>query len=349
VAERSEPRARVQRLLDAARRVASSDSAEGRDLRARLRETTGLSAAGIERALAHALETRATEAELKRLLETTPRSPRAHVLLSGNVFVAALRAIAIGLASSAEVVVRASRRDPALAEALHAHAPELFELTEALAPRSGDHVWAYGSDETLAKVRASLPSGARLHRHGTGFGAVALAAADFQQSDAHAIALDTALFDQRGCLSPRVVLVRGSEREARDIAAELARALKELEPELPLGERSVEEQAEARRSRDAAAYAFELFDGGTGWVSLGPRVVVPPTGRNLHVTCGDAAALLQPYAAHLTCVATSNSLLSRELTSALPGARIVAVGHMQRPPLDGPVDQRPSGEGELVQ
>lgn len=340
---------RVERLLAAARRVASADHADGRHLRERLLETCQLSPAGIELGLTRCLELRPTPHELESLLASTPEAARAHVLLSGNVFVAALRALAIGVASSPRVSVRASRRDPALAEALHRQAPNLFELTPALSPESGDHVWAYGADATLAEVRAKLPKGAWFHEHGTGFGAIALQARAWRESDARDIALDAALFDGQGCLSPRVVCVAGSAEEARDIARTIARELHDLERELPFGARSAAELAQTVRARDAATYAFETFDAGGAWVSAGSTFTLPPSGRNLHVlaTASPRAALAGCSEA-LTCIGCNDAELGAELSAAFPGARIVPLGAMQRPPLDGPVDRRKSARGELL-
>jgi hypothetical protein len=342
-------RARVERLLEVARVLQDPGAAEGRALRSRLLETSGLSAPNIERCLTRCLETQPSEQELAALLASTPEAAHAHVLLSANVFVAALRAIAIGLASSASVRVRASRREPALAEALHGLAPELFQLVSELAPEPGDHVWSYGSDDTLAEVRASLARGVWFHQHGAGFGAVVVDASRFGVAEARAIALDTALFDQRGCLSPRVVCVVGSAAQAEAVAKSLAGELLALEGELLPGPQSPQEAAEARRNRDAAAYAFELFDAGSSWVSLAPELVVPPAGRNLHVSCTpEPARALTPFAQHITCIGTNNDALRVELGTAFKGARLVKLGDMQRPPLDGPVDRRHGSRGELL-
>jgi hypothetical protein len=350
MAETAERRARVEQLLAAARMLAKPENAEGRALRGRLLETTGLSEAGIELGIARSLETAPSAAELDALLDSTPESPRAHVLLSANVFVAALRAIAIGVASSERVQVRASRRDPALAAALHALVPNSFELTAELAPAPGEHFWSYGSDETLATLRKSLPPGVWFHEHGHGIGAVVADARTWASADARAIALDTVLFDQRGCLSPRVVCVVGGREQAQSIAQAVAGELKALELELPPGPKSVEEAAEARQNRDAAAYAFELFDAGSGWVSLAPEIVIPAAGRNLHVVpTTDAARALLPYSKHLTCIGTNAPpALLAELQDTFSGVRLTALGDMQRPPLDGPVDRRHGPRGELL-
>jgi acyl-CoA reductase LuxC len=349
MAEAGARQARLERLLEAARTLADAESTAGQVWRARLLETTGLSHAGIERGIRHALETRPSTSDVQALLASTPEAPRAHVLLSSNVFVAALRAIAIGVASSPQVSVRPSRRDPALAEALHELVPESFELTSQLSPAPGDHFWSYGADTTLAEVRRSLPHGVWFHAHGAGFGAVVVDVAAWVPEAAHAIALDTALFDQQGCLSPRVVCVVGRDDQARIIAGQIAGALLALESELPAGPKSPAELAEAWRNRDTAAYAFELFDAGSGWVACSSELVVPPSGRNLHVVAtSNPVSSLKPFTGHLTSLAANTAALSGELRQSFSGARVVALGQMQCPPLDGPVDRRHSPQGELI-
>jgi hypothetical protein len=344
LAEFRSRQARVERLLDASRRLADETTDEGRDLRRRLLETTGLSAASIELGVRRCLETSATPQELEGLLACAPPAPAAHVLLSGNVFVAALRAIALGVAASDRVRVRASRRDPALAEALNALAPELFEVTSELRPVGGDRLWVYGSDQTVATVSRQLPRGVWVHPHGHGLGAVVIEARLHAPLEpiAERVALDAVLFDQRGCLSPRVVCVQGDTSHAREVAHALARQLAQMERELPLGPRSAEELAEARRAHDAAAYAFELVDAGSGWVSLADQIVVPPSTRSLHVApVSDAVQALAPLGWHLTCIGVEGSAeLRARLRQAFPGARLAPPGEMQRPPLDGPVDRR---------
>jgi hypothetical protein len=53
---------------------------------------------------------------------------------------------------------------------------------------------------------------------------------------------------------------------------------------------------------------------------------------------------LAAFAPHLTCVSVSDGSSHREqLRAAFPGARLCALGEMQTPPLDGPVDLRGFG------
>jgi hypothetical protein len=236
-----------------------------------------------------------------------------------------------------------------LAESLHRLTPESFELVSSRSPAPGDHFWSYGAHTTLAEQRRSLPRGVWFHPHGAGFGAVVVAAAAWAPETARAIALDTALFDQQGCLSPRLVCVVGSDAQARSISGQLAEQLRALDAELPPGPKNEDERAVARRQRDAAAYAFELFDAGSGWISCSTRAVLPPGQRTLHVVpTSDAVSTLSPFTSHLTCIASGAPALSSELCRHFPGARVVAVGEMQRPPFDGPVDHRKSPKGELI-
>lgn len=341
---------RLQPLFEAARLLADAHSAEGRALRAQLLETTGLSAPNIEAGLSSCLEVSPSRAELAELLESTPRAASAYVLLSSNVFAAPLRAIAIGLACAPKVFVRASRRDPALARALHALAPDAFELGTELAPTPGAHFWSYGADDTLVEVRAKLPSGVIWHPHGAGFGAVVVDGSRFDAAQARAIALDTALFDQQGCLSPRVVCSVGTPDQARAVAAALAKELGALEQRLPPGTATPERAAEDRRNFESARYAFEFWQAGSGFVSLDERIVVPPARRNLHVTPTlDPVLALQPFASHLTTLGLAPQLTQEPaLRASFPGARFAELGQMQRPRLDGPVDRRHGTQGERI-
>ena len=258
-------RARVRRLIAAARRIADPDDALGKLARERLPAVTGLSPAGVEFALERSFEADTTDGEIEALCRAAEPVPRAHVLLSANVFVAALRAIALALAASPEVCVRSSRREGVMAELLHSGSGA-FTIVDELDPRPGDHLWAYGSDETIESLRRSLAPEVTLHAHGAGFGVavVMLAGAEAIERDAAALAEDVAVFDQRGCSSPRLGLVLAEPGLARRFAEHTARALAELEVRIPRGELTADEAADERRFRDAAAFAFELFAAGQG-------------------------------------------------------------------------------------
>jgi Acyl-CoA reductase (LuxC) len=341
---------RVEALVLGARRIADAADPLGKRARAELAASSGLSPAGVRLALERCLEIRPSDAELSKLCASVPAAPRAHVLLSANVFVAAHRALALALAASEKVFVRPSRREPLFVQLLNEAAPGLFSIVPELAPAADEHVFAYGSDETLADLRRNLPRGVVLHAHGSGFGVAILDLESGAERDSSCqkLALDVAAFDQRGCLSPRLVFVRGSTADIRATAVLLAEALAQTEAEIPRGELSAAEQADIVRYRDSAGYAATLLPAGLGFVSsdetLSLPLILPPVGRNLHVLAlKDAAAQLGPFAAQIAAIGlAARSDLATELERVLPAARRSVLGQMQRPPFDGPVDLRVS-------
>lgn len=372
-------RARVARLLDATRRAVAPGP--GRDaLVRRLEQTTGLSRANIEAALDECLELEPDESELDALLAGVSPAPAAHVILPSNVFVAAHRALALALAASPRVRVKPSRREPAFCEAVFARAPELFELVTELSVAPGEHVFAYGSDDTLEGLRRTLPAGAVLHAHGSGFGvAVVDLAAQVDcggepiapgsaalDAAARAIARDAARFDQRGCLSPRFVLVLGDAAGASGFAERLAESLAELERELPLGRLDMGERADARWWIECAACFGRTWPAGSGWVALrepdlsaAPReetrredtavLEVPPVGRHLEIIpIAQLDRAIDAFAPWLTSVGCSSRALERRLAPRLAHARVTSLGQMQSPAFDGPVDRRPPPSGERI-
>jgi Acyl-CoA reductase (LuxC) len=340
-------RARLDPVLDSARSLADASTERGQTARKRLLASSGLSPEGVDFAIARCLEIAPDEREIEALIRSTATAQVAHVLLSANVFVAAHRAIAIGLAASDTVRVRPSRREPEMAELLLAGAPGAFQIVSELSPRAGDRLWAYGSDETLDEVAVTLPPGVAFHAHGSGFGVGVMdrSVADSTLSELMPrLAEDIALFDQRGCLSPRVLLVVGGPDAAFDVARALARELERLEARVPRGRLEPGEAAAISAYRDTASFTGEVFPAGLGFVSasVGGKWLLPPTGRNLHVmSTSDALTRLSALRPMITsCAFAGEAALGSSLRRSLPGARLCQFGEMQRPPFDGPVDRR---------
>ncbi len=340
-------RARLEPLFESARSIADSTTERGRRARERLLLSSGLSAQGVDFALLRCLETTPDEAEIAALIRSTARAQVAHVLLSANVFVAAHRAIAIALSASEQVRVRASRREPEMAELLLAGAPGSFQLVNELSPQAGDRLWAYGSDETMDEVAVTLPAGVAFHAHSSGFGVAVLDGPHPESKLSEllsGLAEDTALFDQRGCLSPRVVLLNAEPALAIELARELARELAQLEQRVPRGQLTPQELSEIAKYRDTAHFTGEVFEAGLGFVTVShaDSWLLPPSGRNIHVlTTPNVLATLSPYRPLLTsCAFAGDPAVGQALRRALPGARVCRFGEMQRPPFDGPVDRR---------
>ena len=235
----------VRRLQEAARNVIEKRGA----LVEAIVESTGLSAEGVELGLTRHVEVDARDAELAALVERAGDHPRVAVVLSANVFVGALRAIAIARAASDDVVVRPSRRDPAFARALVDEANRLGDAHLRIADDldigsvEDGEIHVYGRDETIAEMRKRARPTVRLRGHGSGMGVAWISAdADIERA-ARGLADDVVVFDQRGCLSPRIALVLGDEARASALADALHAELERLEVSIPRGAVPAEERA----------------------------------------------------------------------------------------------------------
>ncbi len=338
---------RVEKLVEAARRLADPSDDLGRRARAILPVSTGLSPENVELGLSECLETHPSRQELESLCAFVAEAPRVWVGLAANVFVAPLRAIALALAQSEDVRVRPSRREPEFCRLLR-EASATFDLVDSLEPEPGDSVWLYGSDESIAEVRKSFAAEAIVHAHGSGLGIAVVSTDNVDMARvARALASDVVPFDQRGCLSPRIAFAIGDESAARAFARELAAELRAAEQRIPLGALSAEESAEITRFRDTMRYGGELLPAGRGFVSVGQSWVVPPAGRNVAVI---HSVDFPTAPAHLIAAVglDGNDALDAWASETFPRARRSRIGRMQRPAFDGPVDLRPCSSREIV-
>jgi hypothetical protein len=159
------------------------------------------------------------------------------------------------------------------------------------------------------------------------------------------LADDVVVFDQRGCLSPRIAMVLGDERRASELAEALHAELDRLDVTVPRGAVPAEDRAASGRYVATMTYACRALVGSAHAVGIAPAgapLVLPPTYRNVHVApCAsleDAARLLGPFARAVVTVGSNDLASARQLSPHW--ARLSPLGAMQRPPLDGPVDQR---------
>ena len=337
----------VRRLQRAARNVVDDRGS----LLAAIVDSTGLSPEGVELGLTKHVELEASDAELAALVERAGDAARVAVVLSANAFVGALRAIALARAASDDVVVRPSRRDPAFARALVDAARALGDtnvrVDEELdvASIEGGEIHVYGRDETIADVRKRARPAARVRGHGSGMGVAWLSESVDVGAAARGLADDVVVFDQRGCLSPRIVLVHGDEARAASFADALHADLERLDVSIPRGAVPADERAAAGRYVATMTYACRVLVGtqhAVGVAPAGAPLVLPPPYRNVHVAaCAsleDAKTVLAPFATAIVTIGSDDTTSARLLAPAW--ARIASLGRMQRPPLDGPVDLR---------
>ncbi|MBX3226383.1 MAG: proline dehydrogenase [Labilithrix sp.] len=341
----------IRALLRAARSVAGDPA-----LREAVVEASGLSRAGVDLAFDRHLELDATDVDLARLLQRAGSAEAVFVVLSSNVFVGALRALALARAAAPEVVVRPSRRDPAFARALVAAVgSDRLRLDESLdfAAVTRGELHVYGTDDTIADVRARAKVPVR--GHGAGMGVVWISKRASPAEAARLVADDVVVFDQRGCLSPRIVLVEhedavavtvGGGRNADAFAEALHAELEERERTVPRGQLSAEERAASDRYVATMTYACRALVGAAHAIGIAPAgapLVPAPAYRHVHVVAGvateDAArAVLTPLAKAITGVGSDDLEAAKRIAPSW--ARLASLGAMQRPPLDGPVDLR---------
>lgn len=338
--------AAVRALCAAARDVASRA-----DVVSDVVASTGLSKAGVELALREHLEVAPSDAELRALVAYAGDAPRVGVVLSANVFVGALRAIALARAASERVVVRPSRRDPAFTRALVAavrdHALTLDESFDVAMFEEGElHI--YGHDETIAAVRSRLGPGVRLVGHGSGLGVAWITARADLDAAARSVADDVVVFDQRGCLSPRIVFVEGARADA--FADALHRHLDERGRVVPRGLLPADVRTASERYIDTMAYAGRVLIGSDHVVGVAPAgapLVASPAYRHVHLvscaTAADAASFMAPLRESIVAFGSDDADAAERLAPSW--ARRAALGRMQKPPFDGPVDWRTSLSG----
>jgi hypothetical protein len=352
-ASRQTRESRVHAVLDGARRLADRNDPLGIEARRALPGATGLSTASVELALSRYLETSIEADDMSKLVTRAGEAPRVHVVLSANVFTGVVRAVALAVAAAPSVVVRPSSREAALAPLLQRAIIEktgdaLFELTNALDPARGDHVHVYGRRETIAAITASCPPGVIVRGHGPGFGIAVIAGVSDMEVLAERLSWDIVAFDQRGCLSPRLAFVEGTLEQVERFASHLCVALDQREKEVPRGALSDQERRDRSLYRQALQAVGQHHEGATYavGVDLAPRaVLLPPTGRHIHVarvtSTDEMMRLLAFYGGAITCVGIGEkSAHTADFTALARGARILLIGNMQCPPLDGPVDLR---------
>ena len=172
---------------------------------------------------------------------------------------------------------------------------------------------------------------------------------------AASVALDVALWDQLGCLSPLAVHVVGSDRAAAARVGEaLADALADAQTRWPRGATDTEAAAAIARERAEAEMRDALLfaSRGTEWsVVIEPDAQRRPAPLHRFVRISpsrdvDAClAALRPHGATLQGVAlagfgAAHDEIAARLTE-IGASRICAPGTLQSPPLDWPRDGLP--------
>jgi len=381
---RGRPRAETLRALaEVLDRWRDPTSKARLSLELALPEATGFSREVVRAGLAHALEGWTGEA-LHALVQRELGGETAlggctlaagfettSVLLAGALPTPTLLAILAPLTVGSPVLVRTSSGDPVtarvVASSLAEVDPRLGACVEVVGFPAGDLdaldtflsaecVVASGSDATVAAVAARIRPPRRWVAHGHRV-SVAVLGPGALTSPAlpevcQRLALDVALWDQLGCLSPLAVYAVNAEILGIDrLAAGLASALARIERRLPRGKVGIAAAAAFAQARSeaevrgAAGHRVAVYgDKGDPWCVVredSAELREAPLHRFVRIhPVADLAKLstaLRPLARHLSAVALDgfgpDTQSTGRLVTHLGASRVCAPGRMQAPPL----------------
>jgi hypothetical protein len=279
------------------------------------------------------------------LVRGFPLGVVAHVL-AGNVFLGGAMALAQALLTRNGVLVKLSREDAgftALFARSLVEADEGGPLASALAVaswdsgrdelnevlRSGaDALVVWGGAEAVAAYPAARCKGLVIH-HGPRLG-IGVVLQGTPAADLEGLAWDVALWEQRACSSPRLVLVEGGEEQALTVAQELAGALERLHDRLPSEPLNLDEKSEILGVRERA------------WWCDGARVFAAPGSMSHTVLCVPRLPEAIPVG-HRTVV-----VVPLASPAALPALLAPYRNMLQTAVLAGPAARWPEATAALV-
>lgn len=213
-------------------------------------------------------------------------------IMAGNIPGLGVQSLLFGWLVKSPSIVKSATDEPLLtalfAQSLKEVAPQLArnlavlwwagEKTVRLPITFADLVIAYGSKETIEMFQGTLPSRCRFIGYGHRYSLALVARECVTQETARALALDMAMYDQQGCLSPQLCWVeRGGALTPQQFGQTLADELESIENELPSGDST---PMRATRTQCARSY-YEMKDAAVYSSPRGTRwtvVVVPSTG-----------------------------------------------------------------------
>jgi hypothetical protein len=278
------------------------------------------------------------------------------VWLAGSVPTAAFAALLLPLLIGSRVRAKpasADRVTPALfAESLsEVGLVDALQIgTEHTVLEEAECVVAYGRDETIESVRRRLPASKIFVGYGHKLSLAAIGPHAKIDQATRELALDLALWDGRGCLSPAYALVLDEPRgRAASFAAGLARALERCEHELPRGPLEPFEEAGIREQRALSALRADtrlwMSEKSTAWTvacHTGGPLPSPGALRFARVVAlrnlSELSEWCRELAPHLSSVGHCG--WDREeaevaaVAASAGASRVCALGRMQLPPID---------------
>ena len=240
-----------------------------------------------------------------------------------------------------------SRPELARALAILYWDPASSEITEA-AFQKAELAVVYGSDPTIEQVRKMIPSRLRALFHGNRLSLGIVARESVGPEIAEAAALDVALYDQRGCLSPHLYYIEeGGAASPLEFAQWVAQALYTLSFRLPKGRTSQEEAAQIQQLRGALPLkGGKVFPSpaGVDWTVLydpDPSFALSPLARTVWIKPVSHLSEIPPrleavrpflQAAGIAIPMERRSEMVLSLAKMGIG-RFCPIGKMQKPPM----------------
>jgi len=295
-------------------------------------------------------------------------------VFSGNVPGIPAFDMALGLALKSACLVRPAAEEPDFAPLFARSVAEVdpdlgaclhvarWAHDDAAPYQRAGAVLAYGSDGSIAAIRRLVPGGVRFIGHGHRLSFACVAAEAATAETASRLALDVAMYDQQGCVSPHMAFIeRGGPLSPAAFARAVADALAGLQERMPRGRLTLEEAVALRSARDEAEFTADacyLSPGDLAWAVVHheePDFRPSPLGRFLWTYAvdrlADVAPLVAPHSAYLQTVAFAGADAGRlalaEALGRVGVSRVAPVGLVQEPHPLWRHDGRPTA-GDLV-
>jgi len=236
--------------------------------------------------------------------------------------------------------------DPDVARCLAvSYWPGGSEDLEAVAFSEAGTVIAYGSDETVGRIRGRVPPEVRFLGYPNRVGVALISRSALGEASAPDLArrvgIDVVTFDQQGCVSPHTVYVeRGGRIDPMEFARALASALADLSVVIPRGVMAPAESSlihQARAQAEVRGATVIASPHGTDWTVIVEAMAEfepSPLNRLIRVApvdrLADALSALRPVGRHLQTVAIAAAANEVESLATdlgdIGATRVVAVG-----------------------
>ena len=275
------------------------------------------------------------------------------VVLGGVLPPSHVQAIAYPYLLGAELIVKHPSRDPLFAAVFAEALEDELLIVERLGFggiwNRADAAVAVGDDESIHAISQRIAAATPMLRfgHRSAINLVLGGAVARNRATAHDIALSVGTFDQLGCLSPREVLVVGSDDDAAALASSIDAELSAYPVRKSLGlevESSLRAFREAALLEDHPIYGPDNLQWGVQ-VRVGGQYEGTPGGRHVVVRAIESLSalpeVLSPIAGRLSAVGLSGGPLdpaTSRLLVRLGASRIVEPCLLQAPPPTWPHD-----------